>query len=548
MDIRDWFYHPPLISLPDRVVNCDSVPAVLDQKREGSCTGFALAAVIQYLLAKRNVKRNVSPRMLYEMARHYDEWPGKDYEGSSVRGAMIGWVRHGVCTDSEWPIELADSKHFTPKIAQAALATPGGAFYRVMHRQVRDVHAAIAENGIVYCTLMVHGGWSNPILRDSDKHKPFVYVENGNLRERPMPVIRREGRADGGHAVALVGYTDEGFIVQNSWGPSWGAGGFALLPYEDFLIHATDVWVAQLGVPVKADVWVNQARSESKSGLQRASESIPLEQIRPYVIDVGNNGMLSNTGSYWTTRDDVRRLFDEIIPQATKTWQRRRVLLYLHGGLNDERTVARRIVAFKNVMLENEIYPLHIMWESGAWESLYGLIEDVFVEPDPRAGGVSEWLDKMREHLVEAKDRTFELTVARPGTALWDEMKENARLASDRRKQDGALEIVAEEVKRAMSRLPAAGRREWELHVVAHSAGSIVIAHALKLLAGTGLSFKTLQLMAPAITVELFKETFHREINAGRCPLPTMYLLSDVGERDDNVGPGALMANRYCTW
>ena len=180
------------------------------------------------------------------------------------------------------------------------------------------------------------------------------------------------------------------------------------------------------------------------------------------------------------------------------------------------------------------------MWESGAWESLYGLIEDVFVEPDPRAGGVSEWLDKMREHLVEAKDRTFELTVARPGTALWSEMKENARLASQRQAGDGALQIVAQEVKARMKARAASARREWELHVAAHSAGSIVIAHALKLLADTGLSFKTLQLMAPAITVELFKETFLKEINAGRCPHPTMYLLSDVGERDDNVGPGGL--------
>ncbi|MBN8566562.1 MAG: hypothetical protein J0M25_07485 [Flavobacteriales bacterium] len=30
-----------------------------------------------------------------------------------------------------------------------------------------------------------------------------------------------------GHAVALVGYTPEGFIVRNSWGSSWGDKGFA---------------------------------------------------------------------------------------------------------------------------------------------------------------------------------------------------------------------------------------------------------------------------------------------------------------------------------
>ena len=69
IDIRDWFYQPPLTPLPDILVNCDSVPAILDQGNEGACTGYALAGVVNFLLRARNVERSVSPRMLYEMAR-----------------------------------------------------------------------------------------------------------------------------------------------------------------------------------------------------------------------------------------------------------------------------------------------------------------------------------------------------------------------------------------------------------------------------------------------------------------------------------------------
>lgn len=36
------------------------------------------------------------------------------------------------------------------------------------------------------------------------------------------------------HSVLLTGYTDYGFIVQNSWGGSWGLDGCWLLPFEDF--------------------------------------------------------------------------------------------------------------------------------------------------------------------------------------------------------------------------------------------------------------------------------------------------------------------------
>ena len=101
IDIRDWFYQPSLTPLPDILVNCDSVPAILDQGNEGACTGYALAAVVNFLLRARNVERSVSPRMLYEMARRYDEWPGENYEGSSARGAMKGWIAHGVVTARE---------------------------------------------------------------------------------------------------------------------------------------------------------------------------------------------------------------------------------------------------------------------------------------------------------------------------------------------------------------------------------------------------------------------------------------------------------------
>lgn len=38
----------------------------------------------------------------------------------------------------------------------------------------------------------------------------------------------------GGHAVAIVGYNEKGFIIRNSWGISYGEGGYSILKYEDF--------------------------------------------------------------------------------------------------------------------------------------------------------------------------------------------------------------------------------------------------------------------------------------------------------------------------
>jgi len=55
IDLRDWPYQPTLSALPDTLVNCSKVPIILDQGNEGACTGFALSAVVNYLLAQRGI-------------------------------------------------------------------------------------------------------------------------------------------------------------------------------------------------------------------------------------------------------------------------------------------------------------------------------------------------------------------------------------------------------------------------------------------------------------------------------------------------------------
>jgi hypothetical protein len=535
VDVRDWFYQPSLRSLPDVLVSCDLVSEVLDQGRDGACTGYALAGVINCLLRQRGIKRSVSAKMLYDMARRYDEWPGESYSGSSARGAMKGWIRHGVATVETWPKSNQDLSFLQAVIdtktgrtvADEALQTPGGAFYRVSHREVRHMHAALAELGVLYCSLMVHPGWANP----TGSPVEVQYSWLGKNCTRSLPVIERKDRATDGHAVAILGYTATGFIILNSWGPSWGAGGFALLPYEDFLLHATDVWAAQLGVPVNVDLWAEGA-ADTSAGLQRAARSIPLNDIRPFIIDAGNNGKLSDAGDYWTTEGDIARLFDETIPAASVDWPKKRVLFYLHGGLNSEGEVAKRVVAFRDVFLSNQIYPLHLMWESGAAESFHDLFRNAI--GDDRAGA-ADWMHKLRDGLLEARDRTVELTVSRAGGALWTTMKNNARLMSQDPHNLGALQIAAKHARAALAKSKAL----WEFHVVGHSAGSIVASHAVELFSAQSARFASLQFMAPAVRLDAFKQLVLPHIGKS-CPVPTLYVMSDVGERDDNVGVGAV--------
>ena len=525
IDLRDWYYQPTLAPLPNELVNCHNVPEILDQGMEGACTGFALAGTINYLLAQHKLKRRVSPRMLYEMARCYDEWPGEKYEGSSARGAMKGWARHGVCQQSQWPDYEHGRGYLTDSISKEAISTPCGAYYRVKHKEVRDVHAALNEVGIVYCTLMVHDGWEKP--------GPVSIITGQGKNKRALPVISRKGRADSGHAVTLVGYTSQGFIVQNSWGKDWGAKGFAVLPYEDYLMHVTDIWVAQIGVPLTVDLWSQQSATDSISGQYRSRQNIPLADIRPYVIDIGNNGELSQTGDYWTTENDLQRLFKETIPKKTKElkWVKKKVMLYLHGGLNSEADVAKRIIAFRDTFLANGIYPLHIMWETGPLETLSDILANLFTSADERAGG------RFMEGMKNAKDRVLELTTAPIGGPMWSTMKENARRASDHRLDLGGMQLIRKHVQAALQGTSADEKAKWEFHVVAHSAGSIFTTHAVNHLCNIGVPFKSLQFMAPAVRIDEYQQFMVPQIQAGNCPKPTLYTLNEQQEEDDTVGP-----------
>jgi C1A family cysteine protease len=45
----------------------------------------------------------------------------------------------------------------------------------------------------------------------------------------------------GGHAMCVVGYNAEGFIVRNSWGDDWLDNGYCMFPYSDWGMQ-WEVW------------------------------------------------------------------------------------------------------------------------------------------------------------------------------------------------------------------------------------------------------------------------------------------------------------------
>ena len=527
LDFRDKMYVPTLVEVPTRIdldVYRQLKIPILNQGREGACTGFGLATVVHFLLRTRRVVPDtdpVSPRMLYEMAKRYDEWPGEDYPGSSARGAMKGWHKHGVCTEAAWPYQpRRTDRTLTPARAGNAADRPLGAYFRVNHTDLVAMHSAIAEVGILYATATVHDGW-NRVGR------------NGVIPFRSEP--------RGGHAFAIVAYEERGFWIQNSWGPRWGVGGCALLTYDDWLEHGTDIWVARLGAPVK--LVRPEAMAAANAATATSAGSYTFQDLRPHIISIDNDGRLRDSGTYGTSKESLRALFEEDFPRITNGWKKKRLLLYAHGGLTDEASAVQRVAKFRCALLEAEVYPLAFIWKTDAWTTVKNILQDAVSRR--RAEGI---LDASKEFMRDRLDDALEpLARMLGGKALWDEMKENALLAT--RTGQGGARIAAGHLAHLMD-----GDRDVEVHLVGHSAGGIFHAPLVQLLTardritsgplrrakGYGQKIATCTLWAPACTVSLFKETYLPAVRNRSLRRFALFTLTDEAEQDDSL------ANIYC--
>jgi hypothetical protein len=521
MDFRDIMYVPTLVEVPTHIPVQDflkyKVP-VLDQGTEGACTGFGIATVANYLLLRRRVVPDpvpVSPRMLYEMAKRYDEWPGENYSGSSARGAMKGWHKHGVCSEKDWPYRTSakNPSGLTAARTANALRRPLGAYFRVNHRDFVAMHSAIAEVGVLYATATVHRGWD---------------------AVGPDGRIPPDDRITGGHAFAIVAYDSEGFWLQNSWGRGWGRSGLARVSYDDWLKNGTDVWVARLGAPVALRAVSSAAAAHAPTAGKSAAYSYA--DLRPHIVSIGNDGKLKPGGDYGTSPEELRQIFESDIPAAIKDWPRKRLLLYAHGGLVSEAAAVQRVADYRPALLKSGVYPLAFIWRSDYWTTITNILEDAVRRRRPEG-----LLDAAKDFMLDRLDDALEpLARMLTGKAAWDEMKENALAASA---AGGGARLVLEHVARLKQRFPG-----LEIHVAGHSAGAILQAPLLQHLTSKGkiaagpmkgasgydIKVATCTLWAPACTIALFKEAYLPPIRNGQVGRFALFALSDPVEQDDH--------------
>lgn len=189
------------------------VDSARDQRLRGTCAAFTASAIKEIQEKKNGLNSEVmSPEFIYY---HRENKPAQGMYGRNVFQIL---QRIGSVPESTYPYrddELAP----TPSFGHYKLAASKKISNFARVTTVPGLKRALLELGPCYMQL--------PLFSS----RPHFW--------RAAP----DDAAGGGHAVTVVGYNAEGFILMNSWGATWNVDGCVVMPYDDWGV-LWECWVA----------------------------------------------------------------------------------------------------------------------------------------------------------------------------------------------------------------------------------------------------------------------------------------------------------------
>lgn len=248
-DFRDKIYEPitPEAALPAAFSLRSRLPTPYDQGDLGSCTGNALAALFAYqLIIESKLKADNTPKttpsrlFIYYNERALEGTVSSD-SGAFIRDGIKSLAKSGCCFEDLWPYVIS---RFATKPSKLAYNT---ASKLTVKSYLRINVPDIASKKTALFT-------GHPIVFGITVYESFESDNANNTGLIPMPAPTEQTL--GGHAMAIIGYDDNKVIngvqgayeVRNSWGTSWGDGGYCWIPYS-YLNNTSlcdDNWIVKL--------------------------------------------------------------------------------------------------------------------------------------------------------------------------------------------------------------------------------------------------------------------------------------------------------------
>ena len=176
-------------------------------------------------------------------------------EGGYEEFAVAYLARWGSSAFQSGPVIESDDPYQPTKTNTSPPFPPGA----LVQKHVQDVTKLAArqnatDNDALKNALMQSGGVYTAMLWSDGAYNPATYSYHYDGSTAP----------DGGHAVTLAGWDDNypaskflkpppgdgAFLAKNSFGPSWGDGGYFWISYYDTMLGKAASWVFETAQPV----------------------------------------------------------------------------------------------------------------------------------------------------------------------------------------------------------------------------------------------------------------------------------------------------------
>lgn len=205
--------------LPETLDLRDALPHVRDQGSQGTCSAQTAACMKEWQERKDvGFKDHMSPQFIY------NNRVNQNSEGMYPRDTMKILNKIGSVYEEQYP--YWSNKEFNDELLNLASRYKIKGYAKIS--TIDGLKKALVKNGPCYfaCNVYNYGTWM---------WKP------------------RQGDVQlGGHAMTVVGYNEEGFIIRNSWGDDWGTDGYTVFPYDHWGLHR-EIWTtidAESGQPM----------------------------------------------------------------------------------------------------------------------------------------------------------------------------------------------------------------------------------------------------------------------------------------------------------
>ena len=222
-DDRDYVFYRQLVkqtdtNYPENLDLRKDLMPVRNQGSQGTCYAQSAACMKEWQeKTEKNINEYFSPQFFYNLrSNKYDNDLSND-DGMFGRDVMKLLKKYGICLEKTYPYgKIQHKDSIEEKIYKSAKENVIESYARIQN--INDLKMSLFLNGPALVGFPVYN-YGKQMWKKKDEDESFK----------------------GGHAMTIVGYNDDGFIIRNSWGENWGDDGYTIYYYNDWGAH-WEIW------------------------------------------------------------------------------------------------------------------------------------------------------------------------------------------------------------------------------------------------------------------------------------------------------------------